>query len=239
MIYGSIPAAGLGTRLQPLGFSKELAIVQDKAVIEYLLERMVSSGIKKIFITVDPEKLDIPKYLSTKSPYKDNLIFLVKNRHSLADDMLAPVKFLKDTDVLYFGLPDTIWYPKDGFKVIIKQKSNVVLGLFHSDHPENFGAVLTNRSNRIIVIEDKVASPKSNWIWGIGKITVKAAKEMLEMLPVSDKPDERLLSVALNLYKDKYRCIGIKLENSYYFDIGRKEDYKYANDFVEKNESIS
>jgi dTDP-glucose pyrophosphorylase len=239
MIYGTIPAAGLGARLQPLGFSKELAIVGDHAVIEYLLERMVQAGIKKIFITIDPDKLDIPRYLSTKSPYKDNLVFVVNTKHSLTDDMFAPVRFLKDNDVLYFGLPDTIWYPKDGFDQLKKQKGDVVLGLFQSDHPENFGSVSTDEKNIIIKIEDKAPNPHSNWIWGIGKVTVKSAKTMLQLLPLSDVPNERLLSSALNLFKAKHPCLGIKIENSTYFDIGRKEDYKKATEFVEKHETLS
>ncbi len=239
MLYGTIPAAGLGTRLQPLGFSKELAIVGDRAVIEYLIERMIVAGINKIFVTVDPDKLDIPRYLSTKSPYKNNLVFIVKERQSLADDVFSPVKFLKKTDTLYFGLPDTIWYPKDGFNILKKQEGNVVLGLFYSDHPENFGAVQIDDKNTIIEIEDKNPNPKSNWIWGIGKVTVEAARLMLGLLPKSDKPEERLLSVALNLYKDKYPCFATKIENSSYFDIGRKEDYQHAGEFVLKNEPLS
>jgi dTDP-glucose pyrophosphorylase len=239
MIYGTIPAAGLGARLQPLGFSKELAIVGEKAVIEFLLERMIQAGIKKIFITIDPDKLDIPRYLSTKSPYKENLVFIINTKHSLTDDMFAPVRFLKDTDVLYFGLPDTIWYPKSGFSQLKKQKGDVVLGLFSSDHPENFGSVSTDDNNKIIKIEDKAANPQSKWVWGIGKVSVKAAKKMLDLLPQSDIPSERLLSNALNLYKVKHLCLGVKLENSTYFDIGRKEDYKKANEFVEKHETLS
>ena len=58
MKYGSIPAGGLGTRLQPLGFSKELAPVAHKAVIEYLIERMLLAGIDKIFINTAEDKTD-------------------------------------------------------------------------------------------------------------------------------------------------------------------------------------
>lgn len=239
MIYGTIPAAGLGKRLQPLAFSKELALVKDKAIIEYSLERMVSAGIDKIFIVIDPEKQDIPKYLSTKSPYKDKLIFIVKNRQSLSDDMLAPAKFLRSSDELFFSLPDTIWYPKNGFTQLKKQKGEVVLGLFHSDNPENFGAVSIDEDNRIISIEDKVRNPKSNWIWGIGKLRVKSALEMLKSLPQSDNPDDRLFSRALDMYKDKHVCLGVKLQNGEYFDIGRKEDYYHAGSFIDKHESLS
>ena len=239
MIYGTIPAEGIGARLQPLGFSKELAVVGEKAVIEFLLERMVLAGINKIFIVIDPDKLDIPKYLSTKSPYKDKLIFIINTKHSLVDDMFAPARFLNEKDTLYFGLPDTIWYPKDGFSVLKNHKGSVVLGLFYSEHPENFGSVSLGKNNQIIKIEDKVPSPKSNWIWGIGKVSVKSIKIMLDMLPESDNPDERLLNPALDLYKDKYPCQGIKFNDSSYYDIGQKADYKKANEFIEKNEALS
>ena len=74
MKYGSIPAGGLGTRLQPIGFSKELAPVTRRAVIEFLIERMVSAGIDKIFINTAEDKSELIRYLSTKSIYKDNLI---------------------------------------------------------------------------------------------------------------------------------------------------------------------
>ncbi len=58
MIYGSIPAGGRGTRLQPIGFSKELAYVGGKAIIEHLIERMVIAGIKNIFINTASDKTD-------------------------------------------------------------------------------------------------------------------------------------------------------------------------------------
>jgi len=239
MRYGSIPAAGAGARLQPLAYSKELALVDNKAVIEHLLERMILSGIDKIFITIDPDKLDIPKYLSVKTKYKDNLVFIVKHEnHSLTDDLLAPVKFLKNCDQLFFGLPDTVWFPENGFKIIGKQKGDVVLGLFYSEHPEKFGSVTTDKNNNIVIIEDKKVNPKSNWVWGIGKIKVSCAKQILESLPQSVDPNKRLISDAINAYKKQSSVFGIKLKNGCYLDIGTKDDYKKAEMFIEKKEPI-
>src|SRR3989304_4398295 len=108
MIYGSIPAGGKGSRLQPIGFSKELALIGRKAVIEYLIERMVLAGINNIFINTAADKNDLISYLAKKSRYRDKLIFTVKARKGLQDGILTPAKFLKPREVLYFGLPDTI-----------------------------------------------------------------------------------------------------------------------------------
>ena len=70
-MWGIIPAAGAGSRIQPLAFSKELLPVgsraegnmeKPRAVSEYILERMILGGVTKVCIVVAPDKLDILEY---------------------------------------------------------------------------------------------------------------------------------------------------------------------------------
>ena len=238
MIYGSIPAAGLGSRLQPIGYSKELAVVGEKAVIEYLIERMVNAGINKIFITISPEKLDIPRYISTKTPYKNNCVFIVCDSKSLPDNMFDPVRFLKDSDYLYFGLPDTIWYPKDGFAKLREIKKRFVFGLFNSKTPSKFDAVSTDRSGRVSKVEVKVDSPSTKWTWGIGKIRVSEAKKIIALLPDGNE-SARIFGSTTNIYLKNHSVYAVKLAKSDYLDIGRKEDYHKAQKFIQKHERFS
>src|SRR4051812_49462202 len=67
-MWGIIPAAGRGSRIQPLAFSKELLPVGSRhedgrerpcAVSEYLLERMVTAGVDKVCFVISPGKSDI------------------------------------------------------------------------------------------------------------------------------------------------------------------------------------
>src|SRR3989442_421443 len=69
--WGVIPAAGLGTRMQPLAFSKELLPVGTRhdgqterplAVCEYLLERMLIAGATRVCFVISPAKTDIMSY---------------------------------------------------------------------------------------------------------------------------------------------------------------------------------
>jgi len=62
-MWGIIPAAGMGSRIQPLAFSKELLPVgsflnggseRPRAVSEYLIERMVKGGVRKICFVISP-----------------------------------------------------------------------------------------------------------------------------------------------------------------------------------------
>src|SRR4051812_14894042 len=71
MTWGIIPAAGVGSRIQPLAFSKELlpvgsrfdgGVERPRAVSEYLLERMMRAGANRICFVISPAKADIIGY---------------------------------------------------------------------------------------------------------------------------------------------------------------------------------
>ena len=70
-MWGIVPAAGQGSRIQPLAFSKELLPVgirgdageeRPKAVGEYLVERMAAAGARKVCFVISPAKFDILRY---------------------------------------------------------------------------------------------------------------------------------------------------------------------------------
>ena len=70
-MWGVIPAAGRGSRIQPLAFSKELLPVgsrikggneQPRAVSEYLVDRMMTGGVDKLCFVISPGKSDILEY---------------------------------------------------------------------------------------------------------------------------------------------------------------------------------
>src|SRR3954471_15274401 len=70
-MWGIIPAAGAGSRIQPLAFSKELLPVgsrldggteRPRAVSEYLVERMLLGGASRLCFVISPGKSDILEY---------------------------------------------------------------------------------------------------------------------------------------------------------------------------------
>src|SRR5437588_356832 len=74
-IWGIVPAAGMGSRIQPLAFSKELLPVgtrmdagreRPRAVGAYLVERMMNAGASRICFVVDPGKADITEYFGRR-----------------------------------------------------------------------------------------------------------------------------------------------------------------------------
>ncbi|MFL5517041.1 MAG: nucleotidyltransferase family protein, partial [Gemmatimonadales bacterium] len=74
-MWGIVPAAGAGTRIQPLAFSKELLPVgsrydgeseRPRAVSEYLVERMMLAGADRLCFVIAPGKSDILEYYSAR-----------------------------------------------------------------------------------------------------------------------------------------------------------------------------
>lgn len=236
MCYGSIPAGGLGSRLQPIGFSKELAPIGRRAVIEYLIERMVLAGIDKIFINTAEDKTDLIRYLATKSPYKNNLIFLVRDRNGLLDGVVLPEQFLHEEDELYFGLPDTIWFPKNGFKRVRDQSGELVLGLFDTGTPERFDSVVIDKNREIESIEVKTKLPKTKWTWAIGKMTVRAAR-LLRKYEKKLKLSPGEFGVAMNAYAQDHPAYAVQLSHSSCLDIGIPDDYERAEAFVKQHQA--
>ena len=188
---------------------------------------MILAGITKIFINTAEDKTDLIRYLANKSPYKSNLIFLVRPRAGLLNGIVIPEQFLRDDDELYFGLPDTIWYPKDGFAQLDKIKAELVLGLFDTGTPNRFDSVVINQQNRIQSIEVKVPKPKTKWTWSIGKMTVKVARAL---------PRNPLFGASLHAYCQSHPGYAIELASSACLDIGIPDDYDKAELFVKQYE---
>src|SRR4051812_19676632 len=120
-MWGIVPAAGIGSRIQPLAFSKELLPVGSRldngierpcAVSEYLVERMIRGGANKICFVISPGKSDIMEYYG--AGYGDATIaYVVQPQASgLCDAIFRACPLIPADEPVIVGLPDTIWFPE-------------------------------------------------------------------------------------------------------------------------------
>ncbi len=172
-MWGIIPAAGQGTRIQPLAFSKELLPVgirqeagQDrpKAVSEYLIERMAAGGARKVCFVISPGKSDILRYFGGRVGEVDVAYVVQPQPAGLCDAVFRAAPLIHPDEPVVIGLPDTVWFPEDALARLPKDK--LAFLLFPVEQPQHFDAVLMNAQDRVLEIEVKVARPRSNWIWG-------------------------------------------------------------------------
>lgn len=240
MIYGILPMAGKGSRIQPIGFSKELYPIVYKgkhfAISEYTITSMLTAGVDEIKLVVNPDKMDIAKYYSQ---FTNNLISIYfYESPSLPESCLYPIQSLNDDDICLFGLPDTLFSPKNSY-LKIKQElvkgADICLGLFQVEDGSKYDSVKLDRNGIVREIVVKQNPPLSNWIWGIWGANVKTLKILKNTIMNQHGPGEKLLGRGMNeLAKiSGITFKGVQLSNQY-FDIGSMESIIKANDVVEK-----
>lgn len=241
-IYGILPMSGKGTRIQPIGFSKELYPVVYKqkhfTISEFSVRGMLQAGAQEIKMIINPEKMDIAKYYS-RTNYPTSVYFY--DSPSLPESCLYPIDLLKDDDICLFGLPDTLFAPISSYKEILKSivgGADIALGLFQVSDGSKYDSVLLDKYNRVLKIVVKQNPPLSNWIWGIWGGKVSTLKFLKKLVRKQQSKGEKLLGVALNelCMNSEVKVTGVKLSNKY-FDVGTMDAVVQANQVI-KNFNI-
>jgi dTDP-glucose pyrophosphorylase len=180
-MWGIVPAAGAGSRIQPLAFSKELlpvgsrddgGVERPRAVSEYLLDRLLLGGATRVCFVIAPTKTDILTYYGgyyAAPPGHTALCYAVQDApRGLCDALFSALPFVAPEDEVLVGLPDTVWFPEDGFRHL--PDGGLSFLLFPVERPELFDAVLTDDSGRVREIRVKQPDAGSPWIWGAFKL---------------------------------------------------------------------
>lgn len=240
-IIGILPMAGKGTRIQPIGFSKELYPVVSKgkhfAISEFNIKSMLKAGATEIRLVVNPDKMDIARYYSK---YRTRTPVYFYRSPSLPESCLYPIDSLNDEDICLFGLPDTLFYPVTGHKLIVETikhgKADICLGLFEVQDASKYDSVSIDDDNNVKAVVVKQNPPISSYIWGIWGAKVKILKILKNAIKKQKKTGkEKLLGVGFDYIAKNSDGIfkGIKLSNKY-FDVGTMSAVIQANDIIKQ-----
>jgi glucose-1-phosphate thymidylyltransferase len=233
-MLGIVPAAGRGSRIQPLGFSKELLPVGSRrdgaaerpcAVSEYLVERMVAGGADKICFVIGPGKSDIMEYYAGGVGGAASVYVVQPSPSGLCDAIFCAAPLVHDDEPVLIGLPDTIWFPEAGFCTLPDDRLGFLL--FPVDRPEQFDAVVLDANGRVREIQVKRQHPDSNWIWGAFKMPGRVLKELHALWRERERRDE-YIGTLVNAWLDAGgEAVGFRAGESY-VDVGTIDGYRDA-----------
>jgi dTDP-glucose pyrophosphorylase len=187
-MWGIIPAAGAGSRIQPLAFSKELLPVgsrldgnteRPRAVSEYLIERMIIGGAKKICFVISPGKSDIMEYYGAGIQPAHFCYTVQPHPKGLCDAIFSALPVIDISEPVIIGLPDTVWFPVEGLGYLPDDVLSFLL--FPVEQPEFFDAVLYDEYGNVKKILVKQPNAESNWIWGAFKMPGKVLSDLYKL----------------------------------------------------------
>ncbi len=244
---GIILAGGAGTRLYPLTMvtSKQLLPVYDKPMIYYPLSTLMLAGIQDILIISTPE--DTPRFenlLGDGNQFGIHLSYAVQpSPDGLAQAFIIGEEFIGKDDVAMV-LGDNIFYGNGFTKLLMQAAENkdraTVFGYYVND-PERFGVVEFDQEGKVISVEEKPKTPKSNYaitgLYFYDNRVVEFAKQM--------KPSARgeLEITDLNRIYLEHDQLDVKLMGRGYawLDTGTMDSLLEAADFIcmlEKRQGI-
>jgi glucose-1-phosphate thymidylyltransferase len=231
-MWGIIPAAGNGTRIQPLAFSKELLPVGDrddserpKAVSEYLVERLTAAGADKLCFVISPTKSDILQYYGGRIGRTDVAYVVQPAAAGLCDAIFRARALIHPEESVAVGLPDTIWFPCDALRTLPDDR--LAFLLFPVEHPELFDSVVTDESDRVLAIHVKSVEARSNWIWGAFRMPGRVFHELYTFWH-SRGERESYVGTLVNAWLEQGgEALGVRTGERY-VDVGTLHGYREA-----------
>src|SRR5581483_3786267 len=233
-MWGIVPAAGIGSRIQPLAFSKELLPVGSRldagierpcAVSEYLLERMVRAGADKVCFVISPGKADILQYYGGSYGDAATLYAVQPEPAGLCDAIFRALPFIAPSEAVLVGLPDTVWFPADGFLALPDDRLSFLL--FPVERPEFFDAVVLGDADEVLEIQVKQRDARSNWIWGAFKLPGRVLHELNALWRARQCADEYIGTLVNAWLAGGGEAYGIRAGTAY-VDVGTLNGYRAA-----------
>lgn len=233
-IWGLIPSAGAGSRIQPLAFSKELLPVgsrfdqqveRPRAVSEFILERFLAADADRLCFIISPGKSDILEYYGGELHGRPICYVVQREPRGLCDAIFTAAPFIGADDGVLIGLPDTVWFPIDALRAV--PDDTLGLLLFPVSRPELFDAVVTRSDGSVVEVQVKIAKPTSSWVWGAMRMPGRVLHELRDLWDARHREDIYLGSL-INAYLARGgAAVGVPRGESY-VDVGTLHGYREA-----------
>lgn len=236
---GIVLAGGSGTRLYPItnSISKQLLPVYDKPMIYYPITTLMLAGMKDILIISTPSDLGLFKnMLGDGSQWGVNFSYESQaSPDGIAQALIIAENFLNNEssalvlgDNIFFGasMPERLDAAsnfQEGAKVFA----------YHVNDPDRYGVVEFNNENKVLSLEEKPKSPKSNYVVTGLYFYDSEASEVAKSLKPSSRGELEITDVNNWYLENKTLEVELLDHGFAWLDTGTHESLHEAGSFIE------
>ena len=174
---------------------------------------------------ISPGKSDILEYYGAS--YQDvPIVYVVQPAPAgLCDALFRAIPLVGKEEEVMIGLPDTLWYPRDGFALL--PPGTLCFLLFPVAHPEFFDAVVLDVHGSVIRIDVKKPEPASSLIWGAVRMPSSVYQTLHHLWQTPARGDE-YLGTLINSWLDAGGAAKGVAVGRHYVDTGTPHGYREA-----------
>lgn len=225
-------SGGSGTRLRPITYAlpKQLVPVAGRPVLEHVLEKVASLGVREAGVVVGERAEDIAAAVGDGARFGLRLTYLHQDRPlGLAHCVRLARSFLGEDDfVLYLG--DIV---VDGDLAPLaadfaRRRPDAQVLVRRAEDPRAFGVVERDAAGRVVRLVEKPERPRSDLVaTGVYFFTPAVHEAVAAVVPSAR--GELEITDALQWLVDRGRLVEAPLYEGFWKDTGRAEDVLACN----------
>lgn len=250
---GLIPAAGMGRRLAPFRYPKELLPIayekvpgsdgdlRPRVISEYAIEALVRADVRRCLIIVAPWKIEVMNYFGDGSELGLDIGYLYQEAaRGLPHAIDLAYSWTKECHTAFI-MPDTYVLPHDCLAKLRmfyqNTRADLALGLFPTKEAERLGPVVLD-GERVVAVFDKCAKPPAQNTWGIAVWGPKFSELIHASIP---RPDNTSPELVLGSYfqlavQNGLAVRGMLFAEGSYADLGTPQGIHLCRELMRREE---